>query len=72
MKNPEIVGKLSETGLERSSRALDKSGRIKIALRIQWKASRTPKTTSKVKKSKYIQKLPINRPGGLYVFNYMR
>ena len=46
-ENRKIVQKLSETGLERSSRALDKSGCVKIALRIQWNASRSPKTNKK-------------------------
>ncbi|MEC8197571.1 MAG: hypothetical protein VX228_14985, partial [Pseudomonadota bacterium] len=50
-----IVGKFSETGPERFSRALDKSGWIKIAFRIQWNASRTLKPVQKLENFKNLE-----------------
>ena len=44
-----IVRKCSEMGLEKWSGGLERSGKVKIALRMQWKRSRTPKTPLKFK-----------------------
>ena len=41
---PNIVPQSAETGPERSSRSLERSGWVKIAFRIQWNASQTPKS----------------------------
>ena len=64
-ENLKIVRKLSETGLERSSRALDKSGWVKIAFRIQWKASRTPKPPRKIQK---LPKTPKIKDFGIFPY----
>ena len=60
-----IVRKCSEMGLEKWSGGLERSGKVKIALRMQWKHSRTPKTPIKNKKSRFwgdIWKTPDQPP----------
>ena len=57
-KMSKIVRELAETGSEKWSGGVERSGRVKIALRIHWEASRSPKTF--FRNSKKAKNLKIN------------
>ena len=49
-KNTKKVRKWTEMGSEKWSGGLERSGKVKIALRIHWEASQRPETLLKIKK----------------------